>query len=837
MPMHPSREMTTLSSQGGSAPDGVTGTLVSGPDETLTRTQPQYWALGIGVVALFLVTSTISLPLSCVEHSKEEAESPAKCHGLAGDPSALRLPDFCWTPCFAHTFPLLVFLSLGLVMQAIVVLLNHRHCTNWLRVTWYFDLHDILGMNNIFERFTENVMLADIPRALSFVRRPLERKMQTYNKSMKVEANSELIKSSEEKLVSVRAASIAAQGCVGIAVVWLCVTLNNKVSLHSVYFECGDVRTEHRPKVEETSLIGLGVSLALLLFVLFLQRRASWTVAITVKHIPLQGIAGLFKYAPPGDQDGHYFLIHDAGEKLGGADLRSLRLKMLVGVRHQQILYPAEEAMDFLPQDSSKCVLFFRDMDEVKQKNEHRQLAIGLLAVSALLMHVASVACWSCVRGIVAFPDMSVLKLNELLLVMGACGRHVGVGRAVALGCILLVIAIVQQLVVISMESLDKVNASRSNLIMTLMDFRKSHNVDPSYYEFIGEQPPPIQCHVWVKPEEHTSKPEEAKPVTTASKRNLSSDPNFREVVMDCKALTIQRASAKQFRRSTAVHTMSRHVDHQKGVEHAGGEVVDDTPRNDEKDEDPTFGGRVFWRRSLRPRTVRLTSKPVETVLGWGEGLQRTEYSPSSVSIELDDAGVEKHQVVPSEFVAGHFHTHLNLGPGVTWDMMSGGLAACGTCLAIFDFIWFFYRAGGGILNTCDDILNNSHCVYFHPWSGDRHKHTHGTESGSLVFRHSVGPYLAVASAVFGLLGALTIRVAHAEPTLPAKCSCKAMQAYGQALQFSLALCGRFLVSVCSSLKLALLHLCAPSRCGRSRMRRSNVGLDEPLFQSIPPEA
>ena len=31
--------------------------------------------------------------------------------------------------------------------------------------------------------------------------------------------------------------------------------------------------------------------------------------------------------------------------------------------------------------------------------------------------------------------------------------------------------------------------------------------------------------------------------------------------------------------------------------------VVDDTPRNDEQDEDPTYGGRVFWRRSLRPRT------------------------------------------------------------------------------------------------------------------------------------------------------------------------------------------------------------------------------------------
>ena len=131
-----------------------------------------------------------------------------------------------------------------------------------------------------------------------------------------------------------------------------------------------------------------------------------------------------------------------------------------------------------------------------------------------------------------------------------------------------------------------QVNASRSNLIMTLMDFRKSHNVDPSYYEFIGEQPPPIQCHVWVKPEEHSSKPEEAKLVTTASKRNVSSDPNFREVVMDCKALTIQRASAKQFRRSTAVHTMSRHVDQLKGVEHAGGEVDDVIFLNFER---PTF--------------------------------------------------------------------------------------------------------------------------------------------------------------------------------------------------------------------------------------------------------
>ena len=120
-------------------------------------------------------------------------------------------------------------------MQAVVVLLSHRTCTNWLRVTWYFDLHDILGMNNLFERFTENIMLADIPRALSFVRRPLERKLQNYNESMKVEANSELTRSSEEKLVSVRAACIAAQGSVGIALVWFCsCVVQCVVALHSI---------------------------------------------------------------------------------------------------------------------------------------------------------------------------------------------------------------------------------------------------------------------------------------------------------------------------------------------------------------------------------------------------------------------------------------------------------------------------------------------------------------------------------------------------------------------------------------------------------------------------
>ena len=121
-------------------------------------------------------------------------------------------------------------------------------------------------------------------------------------------------------------------------------TLNNKLSLNSVYFECDHVRTERRPRVEQANFIGLCVALVLLVIVLFLQLSAKCSVSITVKHIPLQCIGDLFKHAPPGDPDGHYFLNQDAGDKLGGADLRSLRLKKLVGVRHQQLKYEPEDA-------------------------------------------------------------------------------------------------------------------------------------------------------------------------------------------------------------------------------------------------------------------------------------------------------------------------------------------------------------------------------------------------------------------------------------------------------------------------------------------------------------
>ena len=102
------------------------------------------------------------------------------------------------------------------------------------------------------------------------------------------------------------------------------------------------------------------------------------------------------------------------------------------------------------------------------------------------------------------------------------------------------------------------------------MDFRKCHNVDPSYYEFIGEHPPPIQCHVWVKAEVDSH---EVRP-TVSTKRSLPSDPKYQEIVMDCRELSIQRASKNNFRRSSAQHAMSRHDD-PHGVESAGGEVED----------------------------------------------------------------------------------------------------------------------------------------------------------------------------------------------------------------------------------------------------------------------
>lgn len=654
--------------------------------DRLVNKELQDSALGLWFLVLFAVLYALHAPVSCAQHTEEQAKTPSRCR-LIGDAEPLRLPDYCWWPCAAYLRTwLLLSVSFAMVMQAAVVILNHQGCSTCLRLRWHFDLSDMLGIADRDGK-AESILFK--------VLHPIQAVRDMGIKRFIHQASKDLNVGSLVSKVSLV--------CVGNAMMQTAFFFAYSLSTFGSFFECTDkdgfVHEVASIRSNETELVAAGVALFLQLNIFGLVRKAQWTKQVKV-HVQSEDVL-LRQFKAVEQGDGllpRYFPLENPPDEYYHC-LKRAFLMELVSVE--------DDGLNVHPHDlgsvSGWVTLHFKSPAKKESlETYHRKRAIAALFLGVILMFFASQSCWTCVKGIHAHPGLTAYELDKLLLLMGACGRHHSVGFPCWLASIALAIACLQQLVVmaaskvqerssrtgvVSQESQEEDNESCKvdvdhQLTANIVDMRRTLVLDPQRYRDAGAAMPTVPCHVWVM----------------ASAKE--------ETPMDCSAL-------------------------------------------DSEDQ------RKRWTRSKRPRPVQIAEEPdMETKQSWIRGLVRTEYNPPVQCIEfaLGDlvGSTTVKQIVPPEFIAGHFHAWVVLGPREAWEKFSIGLTCGAVALAVFDMLMFFLIPNGNILSNCHEVLTGQ-CISFSVRPND--------PDAPIVFRTSVGVWAACAGGLSALFGAVGLRV------------------------------------------------------------------------------
>jgi len=674
-------------------------------DEVMHRKDAQYWAFGLGILAVPLVLWGVHRPLSCIEFSPEDATVPGKCEGLFGKELASQLPNFCWSPCsnLERRYHLFLSLATALFLQAIVVFLTHNECGNWLRMSWYFDPTDILETPRHI-RSTQ----------VSFFRRPLFSVKKKFRGKAQQAALRSLTKHAVQQLVSAESASFAARAWMLICMVRLAVLIISSISWMPATFECSDLhgplRVSAKPMNPNPKLcFVLFLALSILAFAFTLQSTAQWIVKVIIKERNSDDVFNQFVRTKDSA-----FVVRSADKLDSAFDvLQKVSLMELAGLQYVGIWYSAEQALGRvpLPGNSSEVTLAFKRRSKPLMDNAHRKWAIYNIAVAGVLLWVACTSCWSCVSSISVFEGSTALQLDRWLLLMGACGRHNLMGLGCRIGSYMLCASLIQQLFIVfcserrvqGYQSVTPVGRYQQ-LLFPLVDLRKNHSLDPNWYKDVDAPLPELKCHVWVaqKPGRKAEEP------------------------MDCSVNPMLDAPflRQDERRSTS----------------GSGETID----------------RQHWVRSSQPRKVQLLPcQRRESQLAWMAGLVRDDYNVPSVCIEFT-AEINRQervitQIVPPEFIAGHFHAWIHLGPVVAWEQMSAGLCFAAFILASIDVTQFLAVENCDLLTSFDDVLNNAKCVRIE---------NHVLKGNPVSFSPSFGVFFALAGGTVALKVCLGLRVA-----------------------------------------------------------------------------
>lgn len=700
------------------------------PEEGLSNPRVQLWALALGMVALPLTIYGMHAPLSCVYYSPEDAKAPDHCKGLAT--AQLRLMDFCWKPCEFNGRKLLMMCAMvaANLLQALVVIFNHDGCGSFLRLSWYFDLHDI---------FVGSDGGVDQKEAKGWVTR-----LQDYGKRQAERTVSKLAKHDVQNLASARAASKASTMCFAFALMRIAVIFTSEYSHHGVSFECttsegGHLRVLQKPETRWFLIIILAIAAIMLMLVMFIQFQTEWTVNVKVYPKDAKELKVALTRNP---ETKTFYVPTGTPRKMNGdktpqaADaepavrghcdssgfdqLKFVRLLPLAYVKYQEIMYPPDLAIGQFPnnneEDREVVQLMFKKrrltiLDEID--NEHRRYAVIFMGLSCWTMFTASTSCWTCVKGLsVPEEDVSPLQFDKWLLLMGACGRHADVGSRCLIAAALMVVALLQQFVIIfcsekrlrgcppEMDGSKQLQDRSEQLMLPFLDFRKNTVLDAKMYADAQSEMPTIMCYIWVTGNEET--------------------------IMDC---------------------------HVKQARHSGPDGEEVTFRRAGSVDEPVEVPRSEWRRSSKAHKVQLLDERRETQWKWMEGLIREEYSVPSLCIETVEPP-DFQQIVPHEFVAGFFHGWVHLGPKLAWEVISAVLVLAAVVLALVDFLVWRLSPTGGFMSSCNDILNTRQCLIV----GMRNP---------LAFRQSNGVLLACAGGLFAVCGLLALRVAR-NPDAPA---------------------------------------------------------------------
>lgn len=230
-----------------------------------------------------------------------------------------------------------------------------------------------------------------------------------------------------------------------------------------------------------------------------------------------------------------------------------------------------------------------------------------------------------------------------------------------------------------------------------------------------------------------------------------------------------------------------------------------------EEEENIAISTTKTWVRSQLPRDVEIVRSEdagdsEEKRRRWANALVRENQQIPRLMIKFkkyhrDDARSERsenpeiEQIVPPEFVSGHGHAYLNLGPKIAWEQLSACLGFCAFGMAMFDVISYFGSTQGDILSTCSDVLNSDRCLYFTEKSS-WHAGIFSSQ-GPLRFRRSIGSWAAVTGGFFAFIGVVGLRVAYESDkgrtsgTIETRevRSCECCQLYVKALIFGLETC------------------------------------------------
>jgi len=645
----------------------------------------QDWALGLWLLVLCAVLCALHSPMSCVSHTEEQAKIPALCD-LVGNAEAVRLPDYCWWPCAAYLRMCLVLsVSLGIVMQAAVVIGNHEGCSTCLRVRWHFDLSDVLGTAD--GEGHGGGLLFKVMHPIKAVRdMGLKKFIHQASKTLAVGT-------------MVSKASLLCTCNSGIQTAFF---LAYSWGPYGTSFECqgkdGLVHQSVVPaKTKGVQFVAGCVALALTALIFLLVRQARWTTQIKVFAESDDVLFRQFKAIQhDADPVQRYFPLENPPDE---------RYKILKQVFLMELVSVELDGLNLRPHEvgavSGLVTLHFRaPAKRVAPEAWHRMCASCALSMGVVLLFLASQCCWSCVSGIRVRPQMTVFELDKLLLLMGACGRQHSAGFSCWLASIALSFACFQQFVVLAARNVavggrkDDTNSSKAasdnvdpvfaerQLTVNIVDMRKTPALDPARYREAGAAMPTVPCHVWV----------------VQSGRE--------ETAMDCAA----PGTAEQ---------------------------------------------RTKWVRSARPRQVQLSEEPdLDVRQSWMRGLLRSEYNPPAQCIHFTVGEKEGtrtlQQIVPPEFIAGHFHAWLFLGPRGAWEKFSIVLAFGAFVLAVFDILTFALLPHAKVLSTCHEVLTGD-CTRFRTRL-DAPLHP-------LEFRVSTGVWAAIAGAVFTLIGTVGLRV------------------------------------------------------------------------------
>jgi hypothetical protein len=654
-----------------------------------------------------------------------------------------------------------LFVSLALLMQTLVVIMNHGKCQNFLRIALTVD----------FQKQTED--LQDVVNADSsgdsgvlgsvkgYFRKQFLRIVMTMREQCSKSSTRRVLLTPRILIRFSQMCLVGALGTIGMLVL-------NNFSVYPIHLRCGDNEplTLHYKHSLFHIMVGHGGVFLILFTVVILQFWAEYSVQVKFKKAPcIKDLKAEFR-----QHNGILFVKRD--HQTYGRKLRKMYLRELECIEHDGYKddpHRAFQCVEWKDPEIQPVILHFKlrkPMNWPFAKNWHRFAAIIMCFMTALCFVSSSQLCWLCVGSITPLKHVTDFQMNTYLNLLGACGRHSPIGTGSLLGAIMLFTAWTIQSLLwkltdpeaignnfpgchsmchkVARELYPRLFASQQLWVKIVSETLGDVILDMGVYNKAGVSEndiPEIWCYVWV-----TEKKAQKVPRTSSS----SDDKETEEVIQDAFGSNVPEQ---------------------------------------EKDRENWEKSRKKWRKSTQPMKVRLTEPPAteESLKGWLGGLVRDEYGIPVLAVKLSDGEKEHRQMIPLQFVAGGPTVWLNLGRKHSWEKVSGALAFGAGIIVLAEVLFSFFYPYGLILSSCDDVLNTQ-CMYY----------SIGLEQPSpITFRRSLGTWMALGGCFLAMITCMCIRVANqVDAGKDAGCFC----AYLKALWFTLGKALQIVVFVSTSM-------------------------------------